>query len=130
LARVKKLYEANGGASTNSICPGEEACEDFAAAAGVTREEKCENVCAGCHLLATKIQNIESVIGEDEAEIYIAEVEQVRRTRDSGAGLDLTTISFLTWRLLLIYDDAVEAYERDLRLYAKALFEALAARGT
>lgn len=63
-----------------------------------------------------------------ESDAILETVEQNRRIRDSGAGMDLTTISFLTWKLLLIYDESVEAHERSLRLYSKLLFEALASR--
>jgi len=41
----------------------------------------------------------------------------------------LAEISHLEWQLLMVWDGEIETHERELRLYAKALFEALAQRG-
>jgi len=42
--------------------------------------------------------------------------------------LDLSEISWLTWKLLLVYEQAIEDQERGLRMAAKDLIEVLAAR--
>ncbi len=125
--RVAEAYDTSSAGGKLTRCPGEDNCQDWQAAGGTTHAEKEEAVCFGCHLFPTKINF--SAIREIGSEAVLAEVEQVRRERDSGGGVNLAEMSFLTWRLLLIWDAEVEARERGLRLYAKALFEALAARG-
>lgn len=78
---------------------------------------------------STKPEANEQPLTDEESEIILARVEQIRRERDSGAGINLKEISMLEWKLILTWDALIEHHERNLRLYAKALFEALATRG-
>lgn len=124
--KVNQLYQTKDDASTSSICPGEDDCQIFEAAFGETHAEKCQNACFGCPMESTKPQSERALVGDAESESIIAYVEQVRQQRDSsGDKIDMTTIDAKTWRLVMIYDEVVEANERNLRLYARALFEAL-----
>jgi hypothetical protein len=79
-----------------------------------------QNACFGCALFPTKPKT--QVI---EHEVIFNEVGYIRQQRNSGGGLDLSEISSLQWRLVMIWDMLEEAKKRELEAQNKALFEAL-----
>lgn len=64
----------------------------------------------------------------NEVDEIFEHLMQLRRRRDSGGGFSLDDVSASEWAAIQLIDDVVEAEERHLRIYAKALFEALARR--
>lgn len=124
-AKIAEHYDTSGASGVNR-CPGEDECDDFQQPFAGSYEQKCEAICRGCPFVLTKPKR--SAHSTEEMEFLFTEAMTVRRRRDSGCGLDLESISPLTFNLILHIDDTVDVYERTLRMYAKALFEALIKR--
>lgn len=96
------------GDSRNRECPGESNCERFLTSVGATETEKAANACTGCELLPTK----PSASPERDDAWMLAAVERMRRERDSGGGIDLTTMNAAEWQLIQLWDQLEAQYER------------------
>lgn len=83
---------------TGPQCPGEESCQDWAAAAGQTHEQKEEAVCFGCKLFSTKYRETAEWIDE-----LVDDIEEMRIAQRAGETVSPGSIPPLEWEGLKIW---------------------------
>jgi hypothetical protein len=113
------------GIKTVSRCPGEGLCERYTRGAGRPYTEERSLACLGCVDCEGRAPLAPAAQTRLDEEI-VNVVERRRCERDSGAGLDLSQMTPLSFELLMHFDQQHEAQRRAHEARMHKLIESLA----
>lgn len=109
--QVKRLWQASQPSET--LCPGEPDCPDFAAAGGegITYEEQC-HACLTCPKKESKLK----ANRRDLLERFALRIQYLARCRDSGYPVGVGEMTAFEMAALFLWDDEMAFYARSLQM--------------